>query len=278
MSQTTRRAPGRPKKAQKEANALPATAVPTVKTPKIKRKEVDEKAIAKVYEIPRGGGVAYMIPQRGVTVYDPEKDTVREMRYCPNEPSIWVDEQSSNAKREAIVFKDGRLIVPREKPNLRSFLDKHPANISNGGILFKQMDEAKDSEKKLEEEMSQFEAVAALKAAETDQLLAVALYFNVNVNKKMSEIKYDLLQIAKKKPSEFISSFDDPAVRMRALLKQAKDFQIIRFKNDSVRWFDSNNIIVSVPHGQNAEDIMVRFCLTEKGASVVADLERQLDL
>ena len=278
MSQTTRRAPGRPKKAQKEANALPATAVPTVKTPKIKRKEVDEKAIAKVYEIPRGGGVAYMIPQRGVTVYDTEKDTVREMRYCPNEPSIWVDEQSSNAKREAIVFKDGKLIVPREKPNLRSFLDKHPANISNGGLLFKQMDEAKTSEEKLEVEMNQFEAVAALKSAEVDELLAVALFFKVNIDRKMSEVKYDLLQIAKKNPSKFIKSFDDPAVRMRALVKQAKDYQVLKINKDSVRWFDSNSIVVSVPHGQDPEDIMVRFLLTEKGASAVEEIEKQLDL
>ena len=276
MSQSTRRAPGRPKKTQVEA--VQPTAVPKTKTPKIKRKEKDDKVVARVYEIPKGGGVAYMIPQRGVTVYDSDKDTVREMRYCPNEPSIWVDEQSTNAKREAIVFTDGKLVVPREKPNLRLFLDKHPANITNGGNLFKQMDEAKNSEEKLEIEMNQFEAVAALKSAELDELLAVALFFKVNIDRKMSEVKYDLLQIAKKSPSKFIKAFDDPAVRMRALVKQAKDYQVLKINNDSVRWFDSNSIIVSVPHGQDPEDIMVRFLLTEKGASAVEEIEKQLDL
>ena len=62
-----------------------------------------------------------MLPQKGVTVYDPEKDTVREIRYCPNEPSIFVDEQSDNARREAVVFNDGRIFVPKDKPNLRAF-------------------------------------------------------------------------------------------------------------------------------------------------------------
>ena len=276
MSQTTRRAPGRPKKVQTEA--VQPTAVSKTKTPKIKRKERDDKVIARVYEMPKGGGVAYMIPQRGVTVYDAEQDTVREMRYCPNEPSIWTDEQSENAKREAIVFTDGRLVVPREKPNLRLFLDRHPANIANGGNLFKQMDEAKSSEEKLEVEMNQFEAVAALKAAEVDELLAVALFFKVNIDRKMSEVKYDLLQIAKKNPSKFINAFDDPAVRMRALIKQAKDYQVLKVSKDSVRWFDSNSIVVSVPHGQDPEDIMVRFLLTEKGASAVEEIEKQLDL
>ena len=272
MSQTTRRAPGRPKKVQAEA----APAAPK-KKPTLKRKE-ENVWKAKIYQIPENHGIAYMIPQKGVTVYDPENDTVREMRYCPNEPSIWMDEQSENARKEAIVFRNGNLVVPREKPNLRTFLDRHPGNIANGGSIFKLMDEAKDAETKLNEEMSQFEAIAALKNAELDDLLAVAIFFNVNIDRKTSEIKYDLLNIAKKNPERFVSAFDDPAVKMKAMIRQAKEYQIIKVNKDSVRWFDSNSMIVSVPHGQNPEDIMVRFCLTEKGASVVEDIEKQLDL
>ena len=51
MSQTTRRAPGRPKKAQTEANATPATPPPAKKKVSLKRRE-PEKHVAKVYEIP----------------------------------------------------------------------------------------------------------------------------------------------------------------------------------------------------------------------------------
>ena len=277
MSQTTRRAPGRPKKAQTEANAIPATPPPAKKKVSIKRNEPTSLR-AVMYEIPRGGGVAFMIPQRGVTIYDEEKDTVREMRFCPNEPSIWVDEQSSNAKREAIVFRDGRLVVPKEKPNLKKFLDLHPGNFANGGNVFKKQDEAKTAETKLNEELSQFEAVSMIKNSETEDLLAVAIYFKVNIDRKISEIKYDLLQIAKKNPTKFVRSFDDPAVKMKALVRQARNYQVINMTKDSVRWFDSNSLIVSVPHGQSPEDIMVRFLLTEKGASVVEEIEKQLEL
>lgn len=272
MSQPTRRAPGRPKKVQTEA----APAAPKKKV-SIKRNEPDSN-IARVYEIPSKAGIAYMIPQTGVTVYDKESDMVREMRYCPNEPSIWVDEQSDNARKEAVVFRNGNLIVAREKPNLRAFLDYHPDNMANGGKVFRMMDDARNAEEKLEEEMSQFEAVSMIKSSEVDDLLSVAIFFNVNIDRKISEIKYDLLQIAKKTPFKFVSAFDDPAVKMKALIRQAKDYQVIKVNKDSVRWFDSNSMIVSVPHGQNPEDIMVRFCLTEKGASVVEDIEKQLDL
>jgi len=277
MSQTTRRAPGRPKKAQTEANALPATPPPVKKKVSLKRKEQDPH-VARVYEIPKKAGIVYMIPQKGVTVYDEENDTVREMRYCPNEPSIWVDEQSENAKREAVVFRNGKLIVPREKPNLRKFLDVHPQNIANGGQLFKQMDEAKDAEVKLNEEMNQFEAISMIKNSDLEDLLSVALFFKVNIDRRTSEIKYDLLQIAKSTPTKFIQAFDDPAVKMKAIVRQAKDYQVIKVAKDSVRWFDSNSLIVSVPHGQDPEDIMVRFLLTEKGASAVEDIEKQLGL
>lgn len=277
MSQSTRRAPGRPKKAQTEVSDAPVTPTTSKKKVSLKRSEPDPN-IARVYEIPKGGGVAYMIPQSGITVYDKDEDVVREIRYCPNEPSIWVDEQSGNARRESIVFVDGTLIVPREKPNLRRFLETHPSNIANGGNLFKALDESKDAETRLKQEMSQFDAIAMLKNAEVEDLLAVALYFKVSIDRKMSEVKYDLLQIAKKNPAKFIQSFDDPAVKMKALLRQAKDYQVIKMVKDSVRWFDSNSMIVSVPHGQDPEDIMVRFCLTEKGASVVAEIEKQLDM
>lgn len=276
MSQTTRRAPGRPKKAQTEANAIPATPPPTKKKVSLKREEKSDKG--RVYEIPKNAGVAYMIKQRGVTVYDSLEDTVREIRYCPNEPSIWVDEQSSNARKESIIFRDGKLIVSKEKPNLRRFLEKHPDNIANGGSVFREMNVAVDAEKALEKEMSQFDAVSMLKSAEVEDMLAVALFFSVNIDRKLSEVKYDLLQIAKRSPSRFIQSFDDPAVKMKALVRQASNYQVISIKKDSVRWFDSNSLIVSVPHGQEPEDIMVRFLLTEKGASVVSEIEKQLEL
>ena len=56
-----------------------------------------------------------MLPQKGVTVFDEENNTVREIRYCPNEPSIWVDEQSDNAIKESVAFREGKLFVPSRK-------------------------------------------------------------------------------------------------------------------------------------------------------------------
>lgn len=270
MSETTpkRRSTGRPATAKSSATVAK-------KTPVIKRKE--EEAQHKEYEIEKGGGIVFMLPQKGLTVYDKEKDTVREIRYCPNEPSIYVDEQSENAVKQSVVFRLGKLFVPKDKPNLRKFLEVHPLNKTNGGSLFKEVDKRKDAEAELIKEFSVTEAVSMVRDKDINELLPVAMYFNVNINKPVSEIRYDLLQIAKRKPSEFIESFDSPQVMARSIVKQAEQYQIINIKKDGCYWFDSNSLIVSVPVGQDPTDVMVRFCLTEKGASVLSDLEDKLE-
>lgn len=264
---TTKRSPGRPKA------AAPKPAAPKKRT--IKR---EEKAINHAeYEIISGGGVVFMLPQKGVTVYDKEKDTVREMRYCPNEPSIWRDEQSENAVKQSVVFENSRLFVPKDKPNLRKFMDSHPGNKANGGNTFKHVDKRQDAQKELEKEFKLTEAVSLVRDTDITDLLPVAIYFKVNINSPVSEIRYNLLQVAKKKPKDFIESFDSPQVQTRASIQQASDYQIIRLKDDGAFWFDSNSLIVSVPAGQDPMDVMVRYCLTEKGASVLSDIEERLD-
>tara|TARA_R100000908_G_scaffold64852_1_gene50306 strand:+ start:1502 stop:2341 length:840 start_codon:yes stop_codon:yes gene_type:complete len=252
-----------------------APKAPPKKTRNIKRKE--QILQHAEYEIPKNAGIVYMLPQKGITVYDAEKDTVREMRYCPNEPSIWADEQGDNARKETVAFREGKLFVPKDKPNLRQFMDLHPMNMANGGKIFKNVDKKKDAENELKKEFKLTEAVAMVRDKDINELLPIALYFGVNINTPVSEIRYNLLNIAKKKTEEFIQSFDSPQVQVRSTIQQSKDYQIINLKSDGCYWFDTNKLIVSVPVGQDSMDVMVRFCLTEKGSPVLSTIEERLD-
>jgi len=285
MSNTTRRATGRPKAQPKAVNETavetpvmeaPAKAVaPKKANRKVKRKE--ETLYHAEYEIPKNAGIVYMLPQKGITVYDSDLDTVREMRYCPNEPSIWADEQGNNARKETVAFREGKLFAPKDKPNLRKFLDLHPMNMANGGKIFNQIDKKKDAEIELKKEFLLSDAITMVRDKDINELLPVALYFGVNVNNPVSEIRYNLLNIAKKKTEEFIQSFDSPQVQVRSTVQQAKDYQIINLKSDGCYWFDTNSLILSVPAGQDSMDVMVRFCLTEKGSPVLSTIEDRLD-
>jgi hypothetical protein len=261
---------GRPKKTAAE----PAAKAPAKKSTVI-RKEKPVSSNAE-YSIIGKGGIVTMIPMRGVTVYDEEADTVREIRYCPNEPSIYVDEQSPNAKRETILFNGGKMFVPKSKPNLRKFMDIHPQNKANGGTLFELIDHSLIAALDLEKEFLVSDAVIKVRDTDINDLLPVALFFNVDVNQAVSEIRHNLLNIARKRPQEFMDAFDDPTVISRSLAKQASDYQFIALKENGVYWFDTNKLIVSVPVGRNALDVITRFMLTEQGASVYSELEDKL--
>ena len=277
MSQTqtqTQTAPrrGRPKKTADQ---------PVQKAPEQSKKATvirkEKPAITnREYGIIGKGGIVTMIPMRGVTVYDEEKDTVREIRYCPNEPSIYLDEQSSFAKRETIVFNGGKLFVPRDKPNLRKFMDLHPQNKANGGSLFEMIDHAGDKRKEIEKEFQVSEAIMKVRDTDIQELLPVALFFNIDVNNSVSEIRHNLLSIARKRPHDFMNSFDDPTVTARSLAKQASDYQFIALRENGVYWYDTNKLIVSVPVGRNSLDVITRFLLTDKGSGVFAELEEKL--
>ena len=277
MSEQVKRSPGRPKKAAADTKpvAKQVSNVESKKTKTIRKKQTSPSH--RVYEIKKGGGVVYMLPSKGITVYDEEKGQVREMRYCENEPSIWVDEQSENALRRPVMFRDGRLIVPKERPNLMEFLDKHPYNVSNGGGVFNLINKEVNAEKELEKEFAVTEAVAAVRDREIQDLLPVALYYGMNVDRPTSEIRFDLLKEAKSNPSKFIEAFDNPMVRARSVVKQAADYQIVSLRGDGCYWFDSNRLIVAVPAGHTPLEVLTRFCMTEKGATVFANLEESLE-
>jgi hypothetical protein len=196
MTTQTKRSPGRPKKAQ-APEQVAAPVAPAKKKRSIKRQEQVNQN--KEYEIIRAGGIVFMLPQKGVTVYDSESDSVREIRYCPNEPSIFRDEQSENARRESVTFRDGRIFVPKDKPNLRAFLDLHPQNKANGGTTFKEVNKKRDAELELKKEFLTTDAVALVRDKDINDLLPVAMYFKVNINAAVSEIRFNLLRINHKR-------------------------------------------------------------------------------
>lgn len=230
-----------------------------------------------VYEIIKGGGIICKIPSE-VTIFDEETGKVRAIRYCPNEPSIFRDEQGEFARREHVMFRDKMLAVPYTKPNLKEFLDRHPSNKANGGSSFKTIDKAATAEEMLEKEFSQHEAVSLVRQKPIDELLAVAMYLNININQKNAEIKRELLLEAKGNPSKFVKLFDNEQVRCRSAVVQASQYQILNAKKEGMYWYDSNRLIVSTPVGTDTIDVATRFFLTEKGASayerVLTELEK----
>jgi len=276
---TQKKSTGRPSKSAPKASptaapsAAPMTTLSTSQTP-VKRKEELRKD--KVYSIQKGGGIWYKLKQQNITVFDEETQSVRQLRYSPNENSVFADEQSSNTIREQIIFNNKTLAVPYNKPNLQKYLDLHPDNIANGGKIFNLIDTEKKATVELDREFLTLDAVSMVRDKSIDELLPVAMYLGIDTNQKNMEIKRELLMQAKSNPNRFIEMFDNPVVKVKSTIMSAVDFQILKSDRDGMKWFDSNRLIVATPTGQDTIDVATRFCLSEKGALVFEEIENQL--
>lgn len=276
MANTAKKPMGRPKAAPKAAPQAAPITTPSTSSTKVKRNLGDDAKKDKVYTIQKGGGHWFKIKQNNITVFDEETGRVRQLRYSPNEMSVWADEQSDNIIREQIVFNRKNLLVPYTKPNLQKYLDLHPDNKANGGKVFHLVDTEKKAAIELDKEFLALDAVAMVRDKSIDELIPVAMFLGIDTDQKNMEIKRELLQEAKANPKKFIEMFDNPVVKVKSTIMSAIDFQILRNDNDGLKWFDSNRLIVATPAGQETIDIATRFCLSEKGAVVFEEIENQL--
>lgn len=254
-----------------EQPAAPTAVTPT--KPKVKRQEIQYEA--REFKATQSQAT-FMLMQSGVTVYDKEKNMVREIRYCERENSIYKDEQAPNSVKTPVIFRMGRLFVPKTKPNLMEFLSMHPANVANGGSMFELVDIKKKREVSLDNEFLVNDAINLLRNKELDELFSVAVAYGMDIDRPVAEIKHDLLIKAKTNPQSFIESFDNPAVAMKTKIRMAQKYNIIKLNSDGIRWFDSNQLIVSVPAGKDPLDVFVRYCLTEAAVPVIEEIDRQL--
>ena len=76
--------------------------------------------------------IVYMLKSNGIYWFDEKKGYEREIKYTINQKTVFVDEFKGNARLGHIVFRDGKLFVPREKVILQKVLSLyHP---DKGGI------------------------------------------------------------------------------------------------------------------------------------------------
>jgi len=264
------------------AKSAPTTKTPTAPekaeyTPKRKGQEEKTGRQEKIYSVIKGSGIWYKLTQGNITIYDVQTDKVREIRYCENEPSVFADEQSSNAIRSHIVFREGLLIVPASKANLQDYLALHPHNKENGGSSFTIINKEAKAIVELDKEFLLIDAVSIVRDKSIDELLPLCMYLNIDVNQRNNEIRRELLLEAKGNPKNFIELMDNPYVRSMSAIKQAIDYNILKSKEDGMYWMDSGRLIVTTPVGQDTSTVMTRFCMTEKGSSAYDEIVNRLE-
>lgn len=248
----------------------------TKKKRKVITRQKDASKEPKLYEIVGSSGIYYKLRSSKVLHFDSEKNSVRELRYCSTEPSVFADEQSDRAVRNHVVFRDGRLLVRVDQPNLLQYLELHPDNQANGGNVFRLVNEEVNHEEVIENEFLIHDAITLIKSRPVDELLPLAMALNIDVNQSPLAVKRALVTQAKSNPKKFLETNNNPLVEARSSVQQALDFQIVSNKGGAVVWTDTNKMVVSVPAGMDAIEVLTRFVMTDQGASVLDEIDRQL--
>jgi len=201
----------------------------------------------------------------------------REIRYATNQDSPLVDEQKGEATLGHIMFKDGTLVVPKQKQNLQKLLSLyHPLK----GKLYEEYSAVEEAEDELDELELQIDALNAAKSMDIDQIEAI---MRVEIGSKVSkmsskELKRDLLLFAKKNPSLFVELANDENVQLRNIAIVATENGVINLSQDqrTFTWGSNGRKLMNVPFDENPYSAMAAWFKTDEGVEVYKSIEKKL--
>jgi len=209
--------------------------------------------------------------------FDEEKGYERELKYCQNQKTPFVDEMVGDQRLEHIVFRNGMLFVEKEKTTLQKLLSLyHP----HRDQLFYEDKPAENAE--LEINTLELEADAILAARTIDIEMAEAI-MRVEKGSKVanlssSELKRDLLIFARKNPKLFLELVNDDNVQLRNFAIKAVEFGIIKLSNDQryFTWKSNDRKIMTVPFDEHPYTALAHWFKTDEGMEIYANIEKRL--
>jgi hypothetical protein len=219
--------------------------------------------------------------RRQLLHFDEEKGINRPLRYSKNQKSVFEDEQDGTAILEPIVMEDGKISVTKNNPMLQQFMDMHPDNLSNGGLLFYEFDPQKVAEDSIRDLNLEVDALIAARSLDLDKMKSIArVHLESNVDKMTAaEIKHDILLFARNYPEDFLYAIEDPDIDVNDISSRAFDEGYVTFRaGKDIHYNLKNNKkkILTVPFGERKEDVFMSWLKSDEGLEFYQYLEKQM--
>ena len=215
--------------------------------------------------------------QRHPLMYFDEKlGYERELRYATNQVSVFVDEQKGPTTLAHIVFKNGVLMVPRQKQNLQKLLSLYH---SQRGVTYKEQDDVANAVNELDDIQLEIEALNLANTLDVDHaeaILRTELGSAVStMNSK--ELKRDLMLLAKSNPALFISLAHDENVELRSFGIRAAEAGIIALSSDqkTFKWAINGRKLMEVPFDEHPYSALASWFKTDEGMLVYKSIEKK---
>ena len=274
------------KKQKTEEVEVPVVETPVVETPKPKRVEPKGQISKDGWELKdrvyylKGNKkpLSRMIKSDNVYWFDEEKGYERELKYCENQKTPFVDEMKGDQRLSHIIFRNGALLVQKEKTVLQKLLSLyHPER----DVTY---EEWKPEVKAADEiEILEMEADAIVIARDMDVDMAEAI---MRVEKgsevsKMSskELKRDLLVFARNNPVLFLELATDDNVQLRNFGVKATELGIIKLSSDqrTFSWGSNSRKLMNVPFDEHPYTALAAWFKTDEGMEIYSNIEKRLN-
>jgi len=258
---------------------------PVVETPKVK-KEVKPEPKKDHWEIKdrtyllknKTKPLSKSIRSAGIYFFDEEKGYERELKYCENQRTCFVDEMKGDQRLSHIIFRQGVIVVKKEKTVLQKLLSLyHP----HRDKIFYELKPEVNAANEIDVLDMQVDALVAARNLDIDMAEAVMrVEVGSKVNKMSSkELKRDLLLYAKRNPKLFLELVNDENVQLRNFGIKATELNIIKLSSDqrTFSWGSNDRKLMTVPFDEHPYSALAAWFKTDEGMEIYSNIEKRLN-
>ena len=259
-----------------ETIAVKETVKPVVETPKPKKDTWEIKD--RVYTLKSDKKpLSKMIKSANIYWFDESLGYERELKYCENQRTSFVDEMKGDQRLSHIIFRNGVLVVPKEKTILQKLLSKyHPMC----DVLYYELKPQAVAESEIDILEMEIEALNSAMNIDIDMAEAI---MRVEIGSKVSdmsskELKRDLLLYAKRNPALFLELVNDENVVLRNFGIRATEIGLLKLSSDqrTFSWGSNNRKLMNVPFDEHPYSALASWFKTDEGMEIYTNIEKQL--
>tara|TARA_Y100001963_G_scaffold47497_1_gene66922 strand:- start:2748 stop:3587 length:840 start_codon:yes stop_codon:yes gene_type:complete len=218
------------------------------------------------------------IKSANIYYFDEEKGYERELKYCENQRTPFVDEMKGDQRLEHIIFRSGALFVEKEKVTLQKLLSLyHP----HRDVIYEEYKPAALAEEEIEVLNMEVDALTAARNVDIDTAEAI---MRVEVGSKVStlsskELRRDLLVFARNNPKLFLELADDENVQLRNFGIKAVEAGILRLSTDqrNFLWGSNGRKLMVVPFDEHPYTALAHWFKTDEGMEIYSNIEKRLN-
>ena len=218
------------------------------------------------------------IKSANIYYFDEEKGYERELKYCQNQKTPFVDEMVGDQRLEHIVFRSGTLFVGKEKTTLQKLLSLyHP----HKDRIYEEYKPAALAEEEIDILEMQVDALTAARNVDIDMAEAIMRVEKGSSVSTMSskELRRDLLVFARNNPKLFLELADDENVMLRNFGIRAVEAGILRLSSDqrNFLWGSNGRKLMVIPFDEHPYTALAHWFKTDEGMEIYSNIEKRLN-